>query len=170
MLHAGHSVRQFGENISLQIQFCAVIEGFFTSTMSDLIQSVFSQDGLSCLFSYLSAQRRLKRICQRGTSSCFEPKWWNGCCGRHCPRSWRRRLGRKQACSLTDLQREERGYYCSLTQQHSVCNLKRLCVNRFLKKKQNNPWSNLTFIQCTSYNVQPWLNLSECALIWNSVN
>lgn len=60
MLHAGHSVWQFGENISLQIQFCEVIEGL---TMWDLMRAVFTKDVLSRLISYLSARRRLKKIC-----------------------------------------------------------------------------------------------------------
>lgn len=48
MLHAAHTVRQFGKNVSLQIQFCKDVEGFFffPSTPCDFKHSIFSQNVL----------------------------------------------------------------------------------------------------------------------------
>lgn len=105
--------------------------GGVTSTACDVLCSLSSQNVLSCLISYLLAQRRWKRICQRGPSSCCEPKWWNGCCARHCSGPWRHRLGRKRACSLTDLHREKKWWLLPFTQQQYVSNLQtdKYCVS-----------------------------------------
>lgn len=137
MLHAGHSVRQFGEHISLKVQFCNTFSRHCgkgaMSTMCDWMFSVFSKKMFSSHFLPLSPEKMVKNFPERTFILLWAKVMKRMLCATLL-RTLKTPSG-KETSLQSDRSAEGRAWLVPFTQQQNVCILQKKVVWQLISPK-----------------------------------